>query len=323
MRLNAIYSFVCCLVCGAHADGQTLQCNGAYDRDRLLRMVATVGKLTSSQSRALALVERCGVGVAWSEDLSTALRNAGAGTPLHDRIREASGHGASTSLTIRDNPKDGLAYVWIPPGEFFMGCSDGDGRCDEDEKPKHKVRLTRGFWLGRTEVTQEAWVKTGRVNPSHFRGPALPVEQVSWSDASAHCQSIDGRMPTEAEWEYAARAGSSASRYGEIDQTAWYSANSGGRTHPVATKLTNRWGLYDMLGNVLEWVADRYDNAYYGSRGEFVDPRGPDRGRFQVLRGGSWSSGPIDLRVSGRAANDPSVWIVVVGFRCVWDAPAP
>jgi len=150
------------------------------------------------------------------------------------------------------NPQDGLTYLWIPPGNFTSGCSPGDNECFPDEYPPRKVTLTRGFWLGKTEVTQAAFERLMGYNPSVFEGPDLPVEYVSWVEADQYCRTVGGRLPSEAEWEYAARAGTTGSRYGNLDEIAWYWGNSRS-THPVGQKKPNAFGLYDMLGNVVEW----------------------------------------------------------------------
>jgi formylglycine-generating enzyme required for sulfatase activity len=151
-------------------------------------------------------------------------------------------------LRVRTNPKDGLRYVWTPPGTFTMGCSPGDSERHDDEKPAHRVTITKGFWLGQTEVTQAAYQRVVGTDPSDFKGANLPVEQVSWDQAQAYCQAIGGRLPTEAEWEYAARAGSVQSRYGDIDRIAWYYGNSGGHTRSRRRKRTRGgcttcWGM--------------------------------------------------------------------------------
>jgi formylglycine-generating enzyme required for sulfatase activity len=217
------------------------------------------------------------------------------------------------------NPKDGLTYVWIPPGTFQMGCSPGDSECggdDSPEKPAHTVTITKGFWMGQTEVTQAAYQRVTKENPSHFHGDRLPVEDVMWAEADNYCTAVGMQLPAEAQWEYAARAGSSASRYGALDAIAWYSSTSGSQTHEVAQKQPNAWKLHDMLGNVSEWTGDWYDDNYY-RHSPSQDPRGPSAGEFGVLRGGSWNDKAGWARVSSRAGGEPEYrgdgW---VGFRC-------
>ena len=214
------------------------------------------------------------------------------------------------------NPKDGLTYVWVPPGAFLMGCSLGDRECADFEHPSHPVTLTKGFWLGQTPVTQAAYQKLIGKNPSHFKGDSLPVENVSWEEASAYCKAAGGRLPTEAEWEYAARAGSTGARYGELDAIAWYVGNSQLRTHEVGGKLKNGFGLYDMLGNVWEWTADWYGTY---TPEEATDPKGPASGSYRVLRGGSWDVRPKFLRVSYRSWVEPVSRYTGHGFRCAWE----
>ncbi len=130
------------------------------------------------------------------------------------------------------NAKDGQLYVWIPPGSFIMGCSPGDTECFDHEKPAHNVSITKGFWLGQTPVTQAAYQRVVGTNPSHFKGDNLPVEQVTWDEAKQYCEAVGGRLPTEAEWEYAARTGTAVARYGNLDAIAWYQGNRGSQTHP-------------------------------------------------------------------------------------------
>jgi serine/threonine-protein kinase len=214
------------------------------------------------------------------------------------------------------NPKDGLRYVWIPPGTFMMGCSTGDSECTDMEKPGHSVTITKGFWLGQTEVTQAAYQQVVGTNPSYVMGANLPVEQVSWDAAQAYCQAIGGRLPTEADWEYAARAENARGQHGDLDRIAWYNDNSGGRTHQVAQKETNAWGLYDMLGNVWEWTADWYGSYAPGSA---VDPAGPASGQYRALRGGSWYDVSSYARVSYRYWLEPGNRYFSVGLRCVWE----
>jgi formylglycine-generating enzyme required for sulfatase activity len=215
----------------------------------------------------------------------------------------------------RPNPKDGLMYVYIEPGRFMMGCSPGDSECNDDEKPAHEVTISKGFWLGQTPATEPAYQFVIGINPSLFKGALLPAQNVRWDDAQAHCKAVGMRLPTEAEWEYAARAGATAARYGNLDEIAWYKGNSGGKTHEVGQKQPNAFGLYDMLGNVLQWVADWYDQRYYG-QSPAADPDGPARGTARVMRGGSWGSGPGGVRASGRRGLHYIPARLGVGFRC-------
>jgi formylglycine-generating enzyme required for sulfatase activity len=214
----------------------------------------------------------------------------------------------------RVNAKDGLTYVWIPPGTFQMGCSVEDTECEDNEKPAHRVTITRGFWIGQTEVTQEAWKKVMGTNPSYVNGAKLPVENVGWEEAKTYCGVAGMRLPTEAEWEYAARAGSSGSRYGDLAVIAWFHGNSGVAPHEVGQKPANRFGLHDMLGNVGEWVADWFANQY--PPGNATDPKGPATGTFRTLRGGSFFHGPRFTRASSRMGFLPTGHRTIDGVRC-------
>jgi formylglycine-generating enzyme required for sulfatase activity len=194
----------------------------------------------------------------------------------------------------RVNPKDGLTYVWIPPGTFRMGCSEGDGECESDEKPALVVTVAKGYWMGETEVTQAAWRRVTGKAPSHFKGDDLPVENITMEEARSYCVAVGGRLPTEKEWEYAARAGNTSARYGDVKEVAWTDKTSEGQPHPVKQKSPNAWGLYDVLGNVLEWV-----------EGD------------QNLRGGSWVNGPRIARVSYRGWIERGNRDNVIGVRCL------
>ena len=212
------------------------------------------------------------------------------------------------------NPKDGLKYVWIPPGKFQMGCSPGDAECGADEKPAHEVTITRGFWLGQTSVTQQAYQRVTGKDPSAHKGAKLPVEMVDWNEATAYCVAIGGRLPTEAEWEYAARAGSTGARYGNLDEIAWHTENSGGKSHEIGQKLPNAFGLYDMLGNTWQWVADWYGDYPSGPQ---VDPTGPASGKLRQPRGGSWGSVTKMARASHRDFVEQEHRGGKLGIRCV------
>jgi formylglycine-generating enzyme required for sulfatase activity len=187
-----------------------------------------------------------------------------------------------------------------------MGCSPEDSECPEYQKPVHQVTISRGFWIGQTEVTQEAWQRIKGTNPSWFKGAKLPVDSVSWGEAKSYCQAVGMRLPIEAEWEYAARAGSSQDPYGDLDQIAWWFGNSEKMTHPVGTKQANPWDLYDMLGNVWEWVEDWYSARY--PDGNAIDPKGPESGKVRTLRGGAWRHGSPERPriVPWRARTDDS-----------------
>ncbi len=223
------------------------------------------------------------------------------------------------------NPKEGLKYVWIPPGSFEMGSSPGDNECASDEKPPHRVIIAKGFWLGQTEVTVGAYKRfagaTGKAMPAAvdfnpgWSNEQMPIVNVSWKDAQEYCTWAGGRLPTEAEWECAARAGDTASRYGDLDEIAWYANNSGQKTHEVGQKRANSFGLFDMLGNVSEWVNDWYDENYY-QNSPSQDPKGPASGRLRVVRGGSWYGNPRNVRVSYRDWHIPASRNNYLGFRC-------
>jgi formylglycine-generating enzyme required for sulfatase activity len=216
----------------------------------------------------------------------------------------------------------GMEFLTIPAGRFMMGCYQGDGQCYADEIPRHEVQITRSFQLGKYEVTQGQWVKVMGSNPSKFKGEdGLPVEEVSWNHVQGFIAKLnalnDGyryRLPTEAEWEYAARGGTTGVYYGILDEVGWYDKNSGSKTHPAGQKQPNGFGLYDMLGNVWEWCSDWDGGSYYGSS-PATDPKGPDSGQAKVLRGGSWDDLASNARASSRVKVVPFVRGNAIGFR--------
>jgi len=219
---------------------------------------------------------------------------------------------------------------WVPPGTFVMGSPVIElGRYNNEVQ--HRVMLTQGFWLGETPVTQAFWHSlTGRSNPSHFQGNDCPVEQVSWDDCDTFIARLNKlvrgggfRLPTEAEWEYACRAGTATATYAgnlwidgniapQLEAIAWYQGNSGMRPHPVGQKAANPWGLYDMLGNVNEWCADWW--AFY-DLGIDCDPQGSSGGTDRVVRGGSWRGSARNVRAANRNADRPKYRSENNGFR--------
>ncbi len=267
-----------------------------------------------------------------------------------------AGCGQSNNSTPANSPQtaalktittpNGLEMALVPAGDFLMGDESGDA----DEKPAHKVKV-KAFYMDTREVTQKAYESLMEKNPSKFKGPDLPVEQVDWYHAALYCNmrslkenlkpcydpknlacdfSANGyRLPTEAEWEYACRAGANTKyAYGgdasKLQTYAWFKGNAGQKTHPVGQKQPNAWGLYDMHGNVAEWCNDSYNESYYNSS-DGTDPHGPTAGDKRVLRGGSWRTSEESCRVSARNSEnarfaDACFGSDSYGFRCVRNA---
>jgi formylglycine-generating enzyme required for sulfatase activity len=229
----------------------------------------------------------------------------------------------------------GMKLVLIPKGTFMMGSPIEEEGAKNDEK-QHQVTIGKDYYLGVTEVTQGQYEKVMGTNPSYFQKRVIrksdssmyPVEQVSWEDAVEFCKKLSDlpeekkagrvyRLPTEAEWEYACRAGSKAAySFGANSKTlgdyAWFGENSGNQTHPVGEKKANAWGLYDMHGNVWEWCSDWY-GVY--PKGSVSDPSGPSEGSIRVDRGGSWAYGAANCRSAYRGWGAPSYRIGNDGFR--------
>jgi len=242
--------------------------------------------------------------------------------------------------------KTGIEMVAIPGGTFEMGSTNGGS----DESPVHTVTISP-FWMDRYEVVQAEFPKHQISDPSHFKDPNNPLEQINWTDAAIYCNErslAEGlepcydeetwkcnydangyRLPTEAEWEYACRAGTKTEyNFGnnarKLKDFGWFNDNSSKKTHLVGQKPPNPWGLFDMHGNVAEWCNDLYAEDYYKQAPE-KDPKGPAEGKERVLRGGAWNSSAEACRSAYRSS-DPSIDDTclasdAIGFRCVRRAP--
>ncbi|MDR1043801.1 MAG: formylglycine-generating enzyme family protein [Candidatus Adiutrix sp.] len=219
----------------------------------------------------------------------------------------------------------GMEFTLIPAGSFTMGADKKFEDATDDEMPQHRVIISQPFYLGAYEVTQAQWTAVMGNNPSKFKILSNPVEMVSWNDVQAFIQWLNAkeghnryRLPTEAEWEYAARAGTTgAYSFGgdkdSLGRYAWYRDNSGEKTHSVGQKQPNALGLYDMHGNVWEWVQDWYGRNYSSS--SVTDPKGPSSGTLRVARGGSWSDSARYCRAAYRSHDSPDGRGDDVGFR--------
>ena len=250
-------------------------------------------------------------------------------TPNATVVPDATLRAAITATNLPWRVRDtgtGIEMVLIPPGTFTMGCSASNiYGCYSDESPTHQVTLTQAFYLSRTEVTQAQWVAKMGSNPSYFTGDtSRPVERVSWNDIQPFCTNTGMRLPTEAEWEYAYRAGTTTAFHGmpgylngtnddnQLGTIAWFTSYSGNTTRPVAGKAANGFGLYDMSGNVWEWCQDWYGTYASGAQ---TNPTGPGSGSYRVLRGGSWFSSSTSCRASTRNYGTPDSRSSYVGFR--------
>jgi TPR repeat protein/formylglycine-generating enzyme required for sulfatase activity len=205
-------------------------------------------------------------------------------------------------------------FVAIPAGKFVRGPGSGN-----------QIQITKGFEIGKYEVTQAEWEAVMGRNPSHFKGADRPVESVSWEDAQKFLTRLNGkedgylyRLPSEAEWEYAARAGTPSENSQNLEALAWFDGNSGGQTHAVGQRQANAWGLHDMLGNVWEWCNDWYgESSSQGKTRLTIDPRGPLTGTARILRGGSWGNSWGTASVTVAVWREPSFRDDIIGFRCV------
>ncbi|MDQ1278287.1 MAG: Formylglycine-rating enzyme family protein [Thermodesulfobacteriota bacterium] len=234
----------------------------------------------------------------------------------------AQGKGSHTFTS----PALGAKFVLIPAGTFMMGSPGSEAGRDDDEGPYHQVTISRPFYMQTTEVTQGQWKRVMGDNPSHFSicGDDCPVEYVSWEDVQGFIKKLNSmertdkyRLPTEAQWEYAARAGTTTRFHAgnsddDLLRAGWLNSNSASKTHPVGQKMSNSWGLYDMHGNVYEWVQDWF--RLYAA-GSLTDPAGPPSGLKRVRRGGSWSSIARFCRLSNRDYFGPGQRSGLLGFR--------
>ncbi|MBW6511260.1 MAG: formylglycine-generating enzyme family protein [Desulfuromonadaceae bacterium] len=240
--------------------------------------------------------------------------------PVWDYGRKPVAAGATGGKSFTD-PTTGMEFVLVKGGCFQMGSNKGDS----DEKPVHEVCVD-DFYMGKYEVTQGQWQKVTGSNPAHVKkGNNYPVEKVSWNDVQGYLRQLNQRsgktfrLPTEAEWEYAARSGGKSEKYSgsnDVDAVAWYNGNSGNQTHPVGQKQPNGLGLYDMSGNVWEWCQDWYDSGYY-TKSPRQNPQGPSGGSFRVERGGGWNNGPRGVRSAYRIRSSPGNRSNYLGFRLV------
>ena len=231
---------------------------------------------------------------------------------------------------VQGAPTGPAGFVWIPPGSFVMGSPLAESGRYFDEV-QHSVTLTQGFWMSDHEATQSEYQSVTGINPASFKGEDRPVEQVSWIDASTYCLKLtereraagritihqEYRLPTEAEWEYACRAGTTGSLTGELDAIGWYLGNSHQRTEAVRLKAPNSWGLYDMIGNLWEWCSDWYGDL---PPNPVTDPKGPVSGSVRVCRGSSWGLGREECRAANRNWSYPVYHDSYAGFRPVLSA---
>lgn len=262
------------------------------------------------------------VGVALLSQASAQTERALNTSTIVAKIAESAPVGSRTIPDLK------LELVWIKPGTFVMGSAPEEAGRDQAEGPRMNVTISKGFWLGKTEVTQAQYEAFTGTNPSHFKavGPNAPVEEVSWIEAGDFCRKLTEReraagrlpegyvyaLPTEAQWEYAYRAGSTGIYPEKFSEMGWNNTNSENTTHPVGLKQPNAWGLYDMAGNVLEWCTDWY-GPYPG--GDQTDPTGPRTGSFVMARGGSWRMAPAVGRSAARAGGSAGRHDYTLGFR--------
>jgi formylglycine-generating enzyme required for sulfatase activity len=215
---------------------------------------------------------------------------------------------------------NGIECVLVKAGTFMMGSPTSEsGRYDDETQ--HQVTLAKDYWIGKYPVTQAQYKAITGNNPSRFEGDNKPVEQVTWNDADDFCKKIGGRLPTEAEWEFAARGGNKSKGYiysggDNLSKAGWYDGNSGDKTHDVGQKKANELGIYDMSGNVWEWCEDWLGDY---PKEAATNPKGASSGSYRVYRGGSWYNYSRLCRVALSGNRAPSYSNYFLGFRVVFD----
>ncbi|MFZ9689651.1 MAG: SUMF1/EgtB/PvdO family nonheme iron enzyme [Phycisphaerales bacterium] len=306
---------------GSDEPGSDINADGLVNGADLAFVIGAYGPCITVPSWATPIEAQPDPAVVWDEDLRAAITATGLAWRVKDTATQ-------------------MELLLIPPGSFQMGCSASNQyECFSDESPVHTVTLTQPFYLGRYEVTQAQWQARMGNNPSWFQFPSSdvpaaqvpnrPVERVSWNmvaGAGGFMAQTGMRLPTEAEWEYAYRAGTTTAFHGFtgylngtnddtlVGNIAWYTSNSNSQTRPVGGKAGNGFGLHDMSGNVWEWVNDWYSSSYYASS-PAQNPPGPASGTYRVLRGGSWFNGSSFVRGSNRNFNSPGGSGYFFGFR--------
>ncbi|KAF0159731.1 MAG: hypothetical protein FD159_229 [Syntrophaceae bacterium] len=282
----------------------TITVEGKTYKSSELHIEGDVGKLKTGKGKR----------VTWNilQDFPRGLRGAA------DWELTTSGDALTDSVT-------GIELIFVKGGCYQMGDTVGGG--ESNEKPVHEV-CVNDFYMGKYEVTQGQWKKVMGNNPSYYSGCGdnCPVEMVSWNDVQTFVEKLNRnsgkryRLPTEAEWEYAARSGGKSEKWpgtsseSSLGDYAWYSSNSGSKTHPVGQKQPNGLGLHDMSGNVWEWCSDWYGNKYY-NQSPRDNPAGPSSGSLRVQRGGSWGNFAASTRAADRYRVKPGVRYCDLGFR--------
>lgn len=278
----------------------------------VLRYLGQAGREGESYTEALALMDRI------EREFAQAERAERQRVARAEREAREARVAAIRARAVREMPAEitAMEFVRIPAGKFLMGSG-----IVPDGVPLHQVRISQDFELGKYEVTQSEWTAVMGENPSSQSCQRCPVTNVSWNDVQDFIGILNQsaglaghyRLPTEAEWEYAARAGTTDERYAsDVDAIAWHGGNGGSRSHPVGEKTPNAFGLHDTLGNVWEWIQD-----WYGSYSEerVTDPVGPSEGSYRVIRGGSWRFGGIDCKAGYRLPSSPGHRFSRLGFR--------